>query len=135
MLTKFEQKLRLNFLQFHCMHALEMINRATVLVKVLRQYRGIIEPTRRQYSHLGDAATMTDNRPYNAKDMGLTFLELHTNNNLPNGTSRISGEANAPDDRWVFTENNPRRDWKLQQLWPLRRVCSKVLMTHSLMIA
>jgi hypothetical protein len=56
-----------------------------------RLYRGIIEPTRRQYSHLGDAATMTDNKPYNSREMGLTFLELHTNNRLFNGTSRISG--------------------------------------------
>jgi hypothetical protein len=75
-----------------------------------RLYRGIIEPTRRQYSHLGDAATMTDNKPYNSREMGLTFLELHTNNRLFNGTSRISGEPNAPDDRWVFTENNPARE-------------------------
>lgn len=75
-----------------------------------RLYRGIIEPTRRQYSHLGDAATMTDNKPYNSTDMGLSFMELQTNNKLINGNSRISGEPDAPDDRWVFTENNPRRE-------------------------
>jgi hypothetical protein len=75
-----------------------------------RLYRGIIEPTRRQYSHLGDAATMTDNKPYPSKNMDLTFMELHTNNRLINGTSKISGEANAPDDRWVFTEDNPARE-------------------------
>ena len=75
-----------------------------------RLYRGIIEPTRRQYSHLGDAATMTDNKFYNSTDIGLTFLELQTNNKLINGNSKISGESNAPDDRWVFTEENPRRE-------------------------
>jgi len=75
-----------------------------------RLYRGIIEPTRRQYSHLGDAATMTDNKPYRSNKMDLTFLEIQTNNKLINGTSKISGEPNAPDDRWVFTENNPARE-------------------------
>ena len=75
-----------------------------------RLYRGIIAPTRRQYSHLGDAATMTDNKPYPSGEMDLTFMELHTNNRLINGTSMVSGEANAPDDRWVFTEENPRRE-------------------------
>jgi hypothetical protein len=75
-----------------------------------RLYRGIIEPTRRQYSHLGDAATMTDNKPYPSNNMDLSFLELHTNNMLINGTSKISGELDAPDDRWVFTEDNPGRE-------------------------
>jgi hypothetical protein len=75
-----------------------------------RLYRGIIAPTRRQYSHLGDGATMTDNKPYPSKEMGLTFMELNTNNRLVNGTSIVSGEPNAPDDRWVFTEDNPARE-------------------------
>lgn len=44
-----------------------------------RLYRGIIEPTLRQYRHLGDAATITDNRV-------------------------------GSDDRWVFTEENPRHE-------------------------
>lgn len=45
-----------------------------------RLYRGIICPTVRQYVHLGDACTHTDN---------------------------VSGNA---DDRWVFTEDNPGRE-------------------------
>jgi len=52
-----------------------------------RLYRGIITPTLRQYVHLGDAATQTDNR--------------------------VEGEAtedSTPDDRWVFTEVNPTRE-------------------------
>jgi hypothetical protein len=44
-----------------------------------KPYRGIVENNLRQYVHLGDAATMTDNVPGNA------------------------------DDRWVFTEDNPER--------------------------
>lgn len=75
-----------------------------------RLYRGIIEPTRRQYSHLGDAATMTDNIPYPSRNMDLSFLELQTNNRVINGISKVSGEAGAPDDRWVFTEDNPARE-------------------------
>ena len=45
-----------------------------------RLYRGIIEPTLRQYTHLGDAATVTDNK------------------------------IGTEDDRLVFTEDNPRRE-------------------------
>ncbi len=60
-----------------------------------RLYRGIIEPSLRQYVHLGDAATMTDNvfqRP--VQGMG--------NDN--------EGNPIAADDRWVFTEDNPQRE-------------------------
>ncbi len=52
-----------------------------------RLYRGIIVPTQRQYVHLGDAATQTDNQRYNPKD-----------------------EKSVADDRWVFTEENPERE-------------------------
>lgn len=45
-----------------------------------RLYRGIICPTVRQYTHLGDASAHTDG---------------------------VSGNA---DDRWVFTENNPSKE-------------------------
>jgi hypothetical protein len=45
-----------------------------------RHFRGIIERDLRQYVHLGDSAVMTDN---------------------------IKG---TNDDRWVFTEDNPRRE-------------------------
>ncbi len=45
-----------------------------------RLYRGILCPTVRQYVHLGDASSHTDNKPH-------TF-----------------------DDRWVFTEDNPGRE-------------------------
>ena len=60
-----------------------------------RLYRGIIEPSLRQYVHLGDAATMSDNafkRPVSG---------LGKDN---------SGNPIAWDDRWVFTEDNPNRE-------------------------
>ena len=60
-----------------------------------RFYRGIIEPTLRQYTHLGDPASITDNRFYNAIPPGERTTE--------------AGLPNAPDDRWVFTEDNPGR--------------------------
>jgi endoglucanase len=63
-----------------------------------RLYRGIICPTLRQYVHLGDASTMTDNLVYrhNVRDSTLHLL-------LPN------------DDRWVFTEENPERELYVAQ--------------------
>lgn len=59
-----------------------------------RFYRGIIEPTIRQYVLLGDAANLTDNQP---------FVTKNTN------TDPILGLPAAADDRWVFTEDNPGR--------------------------
>jgi endoglucanase len=50
-----------------------------------RLYRGIIEPTNRQYVLLGDAINITDNVP----GVGL---------------------PGSADDRWVFTEENPSRE-------------------------
>ncbi len=60
-----------------------------------RLYRGIICPTGRQYSMLGDGSTMTDNLIYNPR----------MDSSQHNGT--YSG---IRDDRWVFTEKNPRRE-------------------------
>lgn len=61
-----------------------------------RLYRGIICPNLRQYVLLGDGSTMTDNRIYNS--------------NLREDQV-IQNESGKSDDRWVFTENNPR--WEL----------------------
>jgi endoglucanase len=62
-----------------------------------RLYRGIIEPTLRQYVFLGDGANMTDNVVFD-----------------PKKTSEASappvGLPGSPDDRWVFTEENPRHE-------------------------
>ena len=59
-----------------------------------RFYRGIIEPTLRQYVLLGDAANLTDNIPYVT--------------NAANTNPILNSPALA-DDRWVFTEENPSR--------------------------
>jgi len=60
-----------------------------------RPYRGMICPTLAQYVLLGDAANITDNRVYD-----------------PNlGPDEVRGErSGVHDDRWVFTEDNPRRE-------------------------
>lgn len=59
-----------------------------------RLYRGIICPLSRQYTLLGDAATMTDNRVFDPR----------------HGPDEVKGERSGrPDDRLVFTEENPAR--------------------------
>ncbi len=63
-----------------------------------RLYRGIICSDLRQYVMLGDAASMTDNIPGNG------------------------------DDRWVFTEENPRREL---QVIPALAAASRVLKSHN----
>jgi hypothetical protein len=60
-----------------------------------RLYRGIIENNLRQYVHLGDGATITDGRKYNPS---LKQDEI------------TATESGIPDDRWVFTEENPGRE-------------------------
>ncbi len=55
-------------------------------------YRGIICPTLRQYVHLGDAATMSDNIIYDG-----------------HGMDPVLHKPLPRDDRWLFTEVNPGR--------------------------
>jgi len=62
-----------------------------------RLYRGIIEPTLRQYVFLGDGALMTDNVVFDPKK-------------TPPASAPAVGLPGSPDDRWVFTEENPRRE-------------------------
>jgi len=59
-----------------------------------RFYRGIIVPTKRQYVLLGDPVNHSDN---------LIFSNKKEDDFIPMGL------IGAPDDRWVFTEENPRR--------------------------
>ncbi len=82
-----------------------------------RLYRGIIEPSLQQYTHLGDAATMTDNRVFaDAANMPAAFEVLK--DHAIRGSQQEPGIEGLPpigfdgaaDDRWVFTENNPRRE-------------------------
>jgi hypothetical protein len=58
--------------------------------------RGTHEPDLRQYTHLGDGATKTDGRIYDPK-LG------------PNETK--GDYSGKPDDRWIFTSNNPFFQW------------------------
>ncbi|MGC9341591.1 MAG: glycoside hydrolase family 9 protein [Bacteroidales bacterium] len=60
-----------------------------------RLYRGIIASDLRQYVMLGDAASMTDN----------IIWDTHSSDNP---ATRV--HPSQPDDRWVFTENNPTRE-------------------------
>ncbi|CAN5481690.1 hypothetical protein BH11BAC3_BH11BAC3_09120 [soil metagenome] len=60
-----------------------------------RLYRGIIEPTKRQYVLLGDPANLTDNIPFKTSNAS----------SVP-----AVGLPGSPDDRWVFTEDNPNRE-------------------------
>jgi endoglucanase len=62
-----------------------------------RLYRGIIEPTLRQYVFLGDGASITDNVVFDPRK-------------TPEASAPAVGLPGSPDDRWVFTEENPRRE-------------------------
>jgi hypothetical protein len=62
-----------------------------------RLYRGIIEPTLRQYVFLGDGSNITDNVVFDPKK-------------TPEASAPAVGLPGSPDDRWVFTEENPRRE-------------------------
>lgn len=61
-----------------------------------RLYRGIITPTLTQYVMGGDFSGQTDNRIH---DPELDELE------------QVGNRSGLPDDRWVFTENNPAREF------------------------
>jgi hypothetical protein len=63
-----------------------------------RFYRGIISPTLRQYTHLGDFAAQTDGVVYDPKSAPSVAVPVGT------------GAPGSPDDRWVFTEQNARRE-------------------------
>jgi hypothetical protein len=82
-----------------------------------RPYRGIICPTLGQYVYLGDGTNITDNRIYD-----------------PNlGPYEVRGErSGVHDDRWVFTEDNPRRE--LEVAAGLAAV-SRVLKAYRLALA
>ena len=60
-----------------------------------RLYRGIISPTLNQYTLMGEVSSQTDNLVYNS-----SLKEKEK-------TGKNSGVF---DDRWVFTEDNPRRE-------------------------
>lgn len=61
-----------------------------------RLYRGIISPTLDQYVMMGDVSNQTDNIPVNSQPGFKTVTE-----------------KKMADDRWVFTENNPAREYAI----------------------
>ena len=63
-----------------------------------RFYRGMIVPTLRQYVHLGEFSAQTDGLVFDPKSAP------------PRPPAIGSGLKGSPDDRWVFTEQNPRRE-------------------------
>lgn len=85
-----------------------------------RLYRGIITPTLRQYTQLGDTSNVTDNlrysptrvpeewkeRPLTRASDGVSVTDTRPHD--PWGAP--FGRGGAPDDRWVFTEENPGRE-------------------------
>jgi endoglucanase len=81
--------------------AVEQVKHGALLI--LAQYhnighaiRGTHEPDLRQYTHLGDAASKTDGRIYDPKL----------------GPNEVKGDySGKPDDRWIFTSDNPYFEW------------------------
>jgi len=61
-----------------------------------RLYRGIISPTLSQYVMAGDVSGQTDNLIYDPK---------------PGSSIQSGTHSGLKDDRMVFTENNPGREW------------------------
>jgi endoglucanase len=76
-----------------------------------RLYRGIIVPTLTQYVMGGDFSGQTDNLIF---DPGLDRHE------------RSNGRSGLPDDRWVFTEENPSREYQT-----IARIASSVPAMHG----
>jgi endoglucanase len=81
--------------------ALQQIRHGTF--QLLAQYKafghaivGIIDPTLKQYTHLGDAGSQTDRMLY---DPSLAPYEIK------------DGRSGTPDDRWAFTTDVPANDY------------------------
>lgn len=81
--------------------AVEQVKHGTMLIlaqfhNIGHAIRGTHEPDLRQYTHLGDGASKTDGRIYDPKL----------------GPNEVKGNySGKPDDRWIFTSNNPFFQW------------------------
>ncbi|MFL6331817.1 MAG: glycoside hydrolase family 9 protein [Pyrinomonadaceae bacterium] len=83
-----------------------------------RLYRGIITPTLRQYTQLGDTANVTDNERFDPKRSDAKEPTLRrdadgaavTDTRPHDPWGAPFGRGGGPDDRWVFTEVNPGRE-------------------------
>jgi endoglucanase len=75
--------------------------RATADTEHPHSFHGIIAATLKQYAHLGDAATMTDNRIY---DPTLAPGQIRTGQSRGDEAGHIYSSKN--DDRWAFTNHD-----------------------------
>ncbi len=79
-----------------------------------RLYRGIQDASLRQYTHLGDAATMTDNEVFHDTDGAAirTLAKAAVEGSQAEPATGLPplGSKGSPDDRWVFTERNPMHE-------------------------
>jgi len=76
-----------------------------------RLYRGMINPTRKQYSLTGDGSAQTDNLIYSR--------------DLPEG-AKTAYQSSVMDDNWVFTEDNARHEFTgIEALAAAARVLKK----------
>lgn len=79
-----------------------------------RLYRGIQDASLHQYTHLGDAATMTDNQVFNHPESPalrvLAKAAVEGSQAEPATGLAPLGSAGSPDDRWVFTEEDPMHE-------------------------
>lgn len=80
-----------------------------------RLYRGIQDASLHQYTHLGDAQSMTDNRVFHDTDGAALKILAAAAVNGDQAEPKIGrlpalGFIGSADDRWVFTENNPDKE-------------------------
>jgi hypothetical protein len=80
-----------------------------------RLYRGIQDASLHQYTFLGDAADMTDNLIFHDTDgaaMKVLAEAAVTGSQAEPLIDHLPplGSPGSADDRWVFTEDNPRRE-------------------------
>jgi hypothetical protein len=80
-----------------------------------RLYRGIQDASLHQYTFLGDAADMTDNLVFHDTDGQAMRVLADAAVAGDQAEPKIDhlpplGSAGSADDRWVFTEVNPRRE-------------------------
>jgi hypothetical protein len=80
-----------------------------------RLYRGIQDASLAQYTHLGDAATMTDNKVFHDADgramRVLAKAAVEGSQDEPSSGLPPLGSEGSADDRWVFTEQNPYHEF------------------------
>ncbi len=84
-----------------------------------RLYRGVITPTLRQYTLLGDTINVTDNKRFDPQQPAGAATQPPALKGAAEGVAvtdtrphegGAAGSPGSPDDRWVFTEENPGRE-------------------------